>query len=170
MYNSWGVSTDLLKPAMAKTHLSSSRRSVSVRQLLAMFPDGVFKDIVPDAVKSLIRVPFPRLSGGSLGYNVLRYAALLLFLVNIRSWPMMWHSEYSSIALSGCFLTCLQARVFFPVLMLRLRWYMLQLRLLFKSKQVKRSAKAKWLGELRPIGLDPFEFVHVWKNWACRCL
>ena len=53
---------------------------------------------------------------------------------------------------------------------LRLRWYILQLRLLLKPKQVKRNVKAKWLGDLRPVGLDPLEFVHVWKNWACKYL
>ena len=153
---------------MANTQLSVLRRSASARQPSAMFASEFLKSIIPDAVKSLARVPIPRLSGGSLGYGVLKYAALLLFLVNIRSWPLMWHSECSELCPDSCCLTCLEVRVFYPVLTLRLRWYLLQFRLLFKSKQVKRTVKAKWLAELRPVGMDPLEFVHVWKNWASK--
>lgn len=86
----------LLSPTMAYTQLSSLRRSASARRLVAMFAGGFFRDLIPDAVKSLVRMPLPRLSGGSLGYSVLKYAALLLFLVNIRSWPVMWHRECST--------------------------------------------------------------------------
>lgn len=134
-----------------------------------MFADGFLKDIIPDVVKSVALVPIPRLSG-SLGYSVIKYAALLLFLVNIRSWPLIWHCECAILSPGLCYLTCLQVRVFNPVFAVRLRWYLLQLRLLFKSTQAKRSIKAKWLGELSPVGVDPLDFVHVWKNWACECM
>lgn len=86
---------------MSNTQLSGLRRSASPRHLLAMFADGFFKDIIPDAVKSLARVPaIPRLSGGSLGYSVLKYVALLLFLVNIRSWPLTWHCECTKVLIA----------------------------------------------------------------------
>ncbi|KZT67856.1 hypothetical protein DAEQUDRAFT_728628 [Daedalea quercina L-15889] len=114
-----------------------------------MFADGFLKDTIMDAVRSLARVPTPRFSAGSLGQNLLRYAIVLLLLVNARSWPFTWHF-----------------RVFRPVISLRFQWYLLQLRLLFKSKRVKQRVKAKWLGDLCPVGLDPLELVHTWKSWA----
>ncbi|TFY68123.1 hypothetical protein EVJ58_g1217 [Rhodofomes roseus] len=129
--------------------LSSRRSHPSARHITAMFWDGLFKDTVMDAVRSLARLPTFRVSVGSLSFSLLKYVAVLLFLVNARSWPLTWHF-----------------RVFRPVMSLRLRWYMLQLRLLLKPKQVKRREKAKWLQELCPVGQDPLEFVYTWKGWA----
>jgi len=113
-----------------------------------MFGDGL-KDSIMDSVRTLARLPTLRLSAGSLSFNLLKYVVAFLFLVNARSWPLSWHF-----------------RVFKPALALRLRWYILQFRLLLKPTHVKRRAKAKWLEELCPVGQDPLEFVHTWKSWA----
>ncbi|KZT67849.1 hypothetical protein DAEQUDRAFT_672424 [Daedalea quercina L-15889] len=85
----------------------------------------------------------------SLVFSLLKYAFLLLFLVNARSWPLIWHMK-----------------AFKPILLLRLRWYWLQLCLLFKPKHVKWSARTRWLVEHCPVGLDPLSYVHTWRSWA----
>ncbi|EED84659.1 predicted protein [Postia placenta Mad-698-R] len=85
----------------------------------------------------------------SLGVRLLKYTACLVFLVNLRSWPLSWHF-----------------RVFSPLIALRLRLHLLRLRLLFKPRHVKQRAKAQWLAALSPVGKSPFDVTVAWKGWA----
>ncbi|EED84611.1 predicted protein [Postia placenta Mad-698-R] len=85
----------------------------------------------------------------SLGVRLLKYTACLVFLVNLRSWPLSWH-----------------LRVFSPLIALRLRLHLLRLRLLFKPRHVEQRAKAQWLAALSLVGKSPFDVTVAWKGWA----
>lgn len=102
--------------------------------------------------QSLVRVPAFRFPAAALGVRFLKYIAFLLFLINVRSWPLSWH-----------------LRVFRPVIILRIRFQLLRLSLLFKPRQVKQRVKAKWLGGLSPVGKNPLDLTVSWNSWASEC-
>jgi hypothetical protein len=56
--------------------------------------------------------------------------------------------------------------VFLPVLQLRLQYYLLRLRILFKSKEARAKILADWGEGLCPIGANPFELVAVQDGWT----
>jgi hypothetical protein len=56
--------------------------------------------------------------------------------------------------------------VFLPVLQLRLQYYLLRLRILFKPKEVRAKILADWGEALCPIGANPFELVTVQHGWT----
>ncbi|KAH9921628.1 uncharacterized protein B0H18DRAFT_1086079 [Fomitopsis serialis] len=88
-----------------------------------------------DSVRSLARLPTLRLSAGSLSFSFLKYIVVFLFLANARSWPLSWHF-----------------RVFKPALAMRLRWYMLQFRLLLKPTHAKRGRRRSgWRSYVRSL-------------------
>ncbi|KAG5729440.1 hypothetical protein E4T56_gene6141 [Termitomyces sp. T112] len=73
--------------------------------------------------------------------TVIKYLILLLFLANIRSWPLAWHF-----------------RVFRPVFYLRFQYSLVRLRNIFKSKSTKIQAEDEWLDSISPIGGDPLNY------------
>lgn len=78
-----------------------------------------------------------------------KYIFLLLLAINFRSLPFAWH-----------------IRVFLPVLQLRLQYYLLRIRILFKPKEVRAKILADWGEGLCPIGANPFELVTVQNGWT----
>lgn len=55
----------------------------------------------------------------------------------------------------------LSVRVFLPVLRLRLQYYLLRLRIVFKPKKVRAKILTDWGEALCPVGANPFELVTV---------
>ncbi|KAF7978178.1 hypothetical protein HWV62_1376 [Athelia sp. TMB] len=80
---------------------------------------------------------------------VAKYVAIALFLVNFRSWPLMWH-----------------LRIFRPVFAVRFGWYWLRIRTLFMSKVAKRKAYETWFESLAPVGKNPLETVITYTSRA----
>ncbi|KAG1739115.1 uncharacterized protein EDB91DRAFT_391786 [Suillus paluster] len=85
----------------------------------------------------------------SLLLSATKYVFLVLLLVNFRSLPFAWH-----------------IRVFLPVLRLRLQYYLLRLRIIFKPKKVRAKILADWGETLCPIGANPFKLVTVQHGWT----
>lgn len=78
-----------------------------------------------------------------------KYVFFVLLLINFRSLPFAWH-----------------IRVFLPVFQLRLQYYLLRLRILFKPKEARAKILADWGEGLCPIGANPFELVAVQHGWT----
>jgi hypothetical protein len=57
-------------------------------------------------------------------------------------------------------------RVFLPVLRLRLQYYLLRLRIIFKPKKVREKIITDWGEDLCPIGANPFELMTVDHSWT----
>ncbi|KAI0696176.1 hypothetical protein BC835DRAFT_886995 [Cytidiella melzeri] len=81
--------------------------------------------------------------------TVLKYILGLLLLINVRSWPLVWHWH-----------------VFSPIVLYRLRVAALNLRTLFWSKGERLEAKDKFLRGLCPVGEDPIKFTITVNSWA----
>ncbi|KAI0338644.1 hypothetical protein BDW22DRAFT_1348350 [Trametopsis cervina] len=81
--------------------------------------------------------------------TLLKYVLGLLLLINIRSWPFIWH-----------------VKVFVPVIEIRTRYALHHLSTLFMSKKAKWESKDKFLSGLCPIGEDPIKFTTYATSWA----
>ncbi|KAL4244040.1 THEM6/lcsJ thioesterase [Abortiporus biennis] len=81
--------------------------------------------------------------------SVFKYMFVALFLVNYRSWPLVWHFKV---------LKC--------VLDLQARYLLLRVRCLFMSKKAKLEAREKWFDSLTPVGKNPFECCTTYSTWA----
>ncbi|KAG0708711.1 hypothetical protein DFH29DRAFT_979345 [Suillus ampliporus] len=79
----------------------------------------------------------------------IKYIFLVLLLVNCRSLPFAWH-----------------IRLLLPVLRLRLQYYLLRLRIIFKPERVKAKILNDWSEALCPIGANPFKLVTIQHGWA----
>ncbi|KAG1824350.1 uncharacterized protein BJ212DRAFT_1260911 [Suillus subaureus] len=104
-----------------------------------------------DSLRLLARIPpmpsfnslkLPRGQSTTLVLSASKYIFFVLLLINFRSLPFAWH-----------------IRVFLPVLRLRLQYYLLRLRILFRPKEVRAKILADWGEGLCPIGANPFELV-----------
>ncbi|KIM37735.1 hypothetical protein M413DRAFT_448252 [Hebeloma cylindrosporum] len=73
----------------------------------------------------------------------------LLFLLNIRSWPLVWHF-----------------RVFRPAFARRFQHKWVKITSLFKSPAEKVRVEARWLESIAPIGQHPFKMVVPYNTWA----
>ncbi|KAI0368027.1 hypothetical protein BV20DRAFT_969882 [Pilatotrama ljubarskyi] len=78
-----------------------------------------------------------------------KYLIVLLFLVQIRSWPLTWHY-----------------RVWHPVFVLRGKFLLHRLRNAFRSPEVRRQKNLEWLESLSNVGANPFEMQVTYKCWA----
>ncbi|KAG6907549.1 hypothetical protein DXG01_008535 [Tephrocybe rancida] len=78
-----------------------------------------------------------------------KFIVFLLFLVNVRSWPLAWH-----------------IRVFRPVFRIRFQHSLLRLQTIFKSKAGKIKAEDEWLDSISPVGGDPMNYVVRYNTWA----
>lgn len=80
---------------------------------------------------------------------VVKWLAILLFLANVKSWPLMWH-----------------IRVFRPVFRIRGEYNLLLWRTMFHSKKARAKRIDDWLDARSPVGEDPFDMVTVYKTRA----
>ncbi|KAH7924109.1 hypothetical protein BV22DRAFT_1035533 [Leucogyrophana mollusca] len=80
---------------------------------------------------------------------VVKYLCFLVLLANFRSLPFAWH-----------------IRVFFPIGAVKIRYYLLYLRLFFTPKATRTKVLDDWVESLCPVGMNPFEMVTVHKSWA----
>lgn len=95
-------------------------------------------------------VQIDTLTRASMGYLAfLRFSIFLVFLVNAGSWPFVWH-----------------VRVFWPIIVARLRFLLLRASLLFKSPSERKRIVAEKVEALCPVGANPFELVTVYRRWA----
>ncbi|EIW57705.1 uncharacterized protein TRAVEDRAFT_29707 [Trametes versicolor FP-101664 SS1] len=81
--------------------------------------------------------------------SVAKYLVILLFLVQIRSWPFTWHW-----------------RVWSPVFALRGRFLLHKCSNLLRSPATRKVKNLEWLEEFSPIGANPFEKQFTYKMWA----
>ncbi|RPD61061.1 hypothetical protein L226DRAFT_486149 [Lentinus tigrinus ALCF2SS1-7] len=95
----------------------------------------------------LVRV----LSARSLQYapKVVKYFVLLLFLIQVRSWPLVWHWV-----------------VWRPVFAIRGRYLVHRLSNIFSSAQVRRQKNLEWLEGLSKVGSNPFDLQVTYRTWA----
>ena len=111
-----------------------------------------------------------RLSAGSIKCLLPKFAKLLiclLFLLNIRSWPLMWHCKYLPVLCWMNLTMFLQVRVFWRVFTLRLhhKWSV-SVCSIFRSPSVKLKREDDWWDSLSPVGKDPFRMVVPYNSWA----
>lgn len=118
--------------------------------------------------RNLVRGPASRLPIASLGFRFLKYMIFLLFLVNFRSWPLVWHSKFL-VSSQFRLLTQILVRVFRPVVVLRFQYILLRLRLTLKPRHVKQKALVKWNESLSPIGKNPLDYEVSYSTWASEC-
>ncbi|KAL4070070.1 hypothetical protein V8B97DRAFT_1965357 [Scleroderma yunnanense] len=80
--------------------------------------------------------------------SFLKLCAFLVMLSNAGSLPFVWH-----------------LRVFWPIIVTRIRFLLLRPVLLFKSPEKRKQILAERVEALCPIGANPFE-VTVYRRWA----
>ncbi|KAF9481058.1 hypothetical protein BDN70DRAFT_876793 [Pholiota conissans] len=85
----------------------------------------------------------------SLLPKVGKAAVCVLFLLNIRSWPLVWHF-----------------RIFRPAILMRARHHLVMLSAMFKSPKQRDIVEDRWLDSISPIGSNPFTKVVSFKTWA----
>ncbi|KDR78068.1 hypothetical protein GALMADRAFT_245047 [Galerina marginata CBS 339.88] len=73
----------------------------------------------------------------------------ILFLLNIRSWPLVWHF-----------------RVFRPVYAIRLYHTWLRISGLVRSTAVKQKIEDQWLDSISPVGKHPLTMYVPYRSWA----
>lgn len=113
---------------------------------------------------------------GSLLPKAAKLLICLLFLLNIRSWPLMWHcksfrfSKYTKSDITlirNCPKTKKKkVRIFRPVFVLRFQYYWVSICSMFKSASEKRKMKDKWFDSITPVGEHPFKKVVPYRTWA----
>ncbi|KAF6756163.1 hypothetical protein DFP72DRAFT_894752 [Ephemerocybe angulata] len=81
--------------------------------------------------------------------TILKYLAALVFILNIRSWPLGWHF-----------------RIFRPAIMRRLQHRILKLRTMFYSQDRQARLEDEWYDSISPIGSNPMDTVILYKAWA----
>ncbi|KAF9005136.1 hypothetical protein BDQ17DRAFT_1353889 [Cyathus striatus] len=81
--------------------------------------------------------------------TVLKVFFALVFLLNIKSWPFVWH-----------------IRIFKPVWILQLKYKLMRLSIYFKSKAEKAKADEDWFDSITPIGESPFGTVITYHSRA----
>ncbi|KAI0749601.1 hypothetical protein C8Q80DRAFT_1232236 [Daedaleopsis nitida] len=98
---------------------------------------------VPDLARALAARSF------QYAPRILKYCVYLLFLLQIRSWPLLWHFV-----------------VWRPVFALRGRYLLHRLSHIFSSPAVRRQKNMEWLEDLSNVGMNPFDLQVVYKTWA----
>lgn len=108
--------------------------------------------------------------------SILKYAAYIVLLVNLGSLPFVWHSESHRIPFFLLFLResemCGSTRVFivvrvlWPILLAKVEYSVLRLKLIFASKKERARALITWGENLSPVGANPFEFTTVYRRWS----
>ncbi|CAL1709867.1 unnamed protein product [Somion occarium] len=104
------------------------------------------------ALYPLYRVPrtIPFLRALSKTYPVLlKFFGIILFLINVRSWPLTWH-----------------LRVWRPVFQIKLRQTLAQLSCIFQSRRIRNAENERFLESLSPVGMNPLDITSPYKTWA----
>lgn len=99
-----------------------------------------------------------------------KYLLFAILLVNVRSWPLMWHCKCNTFSNND---VCLRTtvRVFTPVIKLQLRHKLLKWRTICWSRTDQNIAEDKWLDSITPIGQNPFDSTTSYTSWASEyCL
>ncbi|PPR04891.1 hypothetical protein CVT26_012712 [Gymnopilus dilepis] len=78
-----------------------------------------------------------------------KWLLIVLFLLNIRSWPLVWHF-----------------RIFRPAIRLRLYHKWLNFIGLFRSKAFRLRVEDQWLDSIAPVGAHPFNMFVPYRTWA----
>ncbi|KAF8121094.1 hypothetical protein EV363DRAFT_958110 [Boletus edulis] len=81
--------------------------------------------------------------------SILKYTIYIVFLLNAGSWPFVWH-----------------IRVFWPIYVAKLSYWILRFKLVFASKKERTHTLITWAENLSPVGANPFELTTVYKRWA----
>jgi len=89
----------------------------------------------------------------------------LLFLLNIRSWPLVWHCKSQSSLLIHIHSRS-QVRVFREVFAIRIRHTLIRAQMLFLSPMAGLELEDNWLESISPIGANPFEMAVHYRSWA----
>ncbi|PSR78464.1 hypothetical protein PHLCEN_2v7407 [Hermanssonia centrifuga] len=105
-------------------------------------------DLVQQALSALPQMLKTILLRGTPAF--FKWFAVTLFLINFRSWPLVWHYKV----------------LFSPIFEVRARYYRLLLSTLFLPAQARLERKTKWLQSLCPVGEDPTKFVVSVDAWA----
>lgn len=102
--------------------------------------------------------------------SIAKYLVVLLFLVQIRSWPFTWHCESLHPFLSSATTYLGPGRVWSPVFALRGRFLLHKCSNLLRSPATRKVKNLEWLEEFSPIGANPFEKQFTYKMWAGECM
>ena len=108
---------------------------------------------------------------------ILKYAAYIVLLINFGSLPFVWASESlvflpfvgrsrSTWRVTGSTMCFSIVRVYWPILVIRLRYWVLRCKLVFASRNERTHALIAWAENLSPVGTNPFEFSAVYRRWA----
>ncbi|KAG6333978.1 hypothetical protein ID866_5114 [Astraeus odoratus] len=102
-------------------------------------------------VQKLVRTLQALLNGLPLArlLSLVKLCTFLLLLVNAGSFPFAWH-----------------LRVFWPVIVTRIRFLLLRVAILFKPPAERKRILAEHVEKLCPVGANPFELVTIYKRWA----
>lgn len=94
----------------------------------------------------------------------------LLFLLNFRSWPLVWHCKPSRSvhSISQLCLFLVIDRLFNVVIAYHIRHSFLRFRMLFMSPSAGLKFEDDWLDTLCPVGENPFEMVVPYRSWASK--
>ena len=93
---------------------------------------------------------------------------LFFFLLNIRSWPLVWHRKWQMSFRLFLFhiYSRSQVRVFRDVFSYRIRHSLIRARMLFLSPIAGLKLEDDWLNSIYPIGAHPFDMVVRYRSWA----
>lgn len=78
-----------------------------------------------------------------------QYILGLLFLLNIRAFPLAWH-----------------ARVLWPYFAFHIQYWLHRLSLIYKSTSARQAATQAWWDSRSPIGKSPFDLVLKYTDWS----
>ena len=106
--------------------------------------------------------------------SLLKWVLGLLFLINVRSWPFVWHCECGLHYVLDVFILTVAVLhsdkvLVTPVYEIRLRYWAFLLKNLVYSRKKRLELKDKWLQGLCPVGEDPIKFTVTVKGWAGKC-
>ncbi|KAI0077165.1 hypothetical protein K474DRAFT_1596562 [Panus rudis PR-1116 ss-1] len=89
---------------------------------------------------TLVRVP-----------GAVKWVVAALFLLNVRSWPGVWHY-----------------RIYVLAWTIRIRFALVKLGLLLRlhPRPRRKALEDKWFEDLSPIGQNPLTWVKAYKSWA----
>ncbi len=94
-----------------------------------------------------------------------QYILGLLFLLNIRAFPLAWHGEYYNLH-TGIALITSVVRVLWPYFAFYIQYWLHGLSLIYKSTSARQAATQAWWDSRSPIGKSPFDLVLKYTDWS----
>ncbi|KAK0194266.1 hypothetical protein F5146DRAFT_925953, partial [Armillaria mellea] len=107
-----------------------------------------------------------------------RYVLGILFLLNIRAFPLAWHGEYYNLHTgTALIITIGLVRVLWPYFAFHIHCWLHGLSLIYKSTSARHATTQAWWDSRSPIGKSPFDLVLKYTDWSsvgcsrlyCRC-